>query len=215
MTKRILSFLLSLSLCAAAAASVKKIACVGDSITYGHGIADREMTYPKQLGRLLGEGFEVGNFGVSGSTLLANGNAPYIKTKKYLQSLAFGPDIVVIKLGTNDSKAANFARISEFERDLNALVESFEKLPSRPKVFLCLPAPAFSDGTSPLSINGGRIVKEIDPAIRRVAAARGLVLIDLYSPLKDKPEFFPDRIHPNALGAAVIAAAVSDAVKRP
>src|SRR5690606_25963367 len=80
-----------------------KIACVGNSITYGSGIVDREHNaYPAQLRAMLGEGYEVRNFGVGGATLLNKGDKPYRKTEAYADALRFKPDIVFIKLGTND-----------------------------------------------------------------------------------------------------------------
>ena len=55
-----------------------KVACVGDSITFGAGIKEREtQCYPVQLGQLLGDEFEVRNFGVNGATLLKQGDLPY------------------------------------------------------------------------------------------------------------------------------------------
>ena len=54
-----------------------RVACVGDSITFGYGIKDRDkMSYPAQLGKRLGNKYEVRNFGVNGHTLLSKGNAP-------------------------------------------------------------------------------------------------------------------------------------------
>ena len=44
-----------------------KVACIGDSITYGAAIEDRvNYSYPSQLQVLLGENYEVGNFGKNG-----------------------------------------------------------------------------------------------------------------------------------------------------
>jgi len=70
------------SLMTARAAEPIKIACVGDSITQGAG-AKSGQSYPAQLQALLGDGYKVGNFGVSGRTLLKKGDFPYWKEKKY------------------------------------------------------------------------------------------------------------------------------------
>ena len=72
--------------------SVRKVACIGNSITYGarQFLNDREKEcYPALLGNMLGEGFEVANFGCSGTTLLKNGNSPYWNTKEYTNAKAF------------------------------------------------------------------------------------------------------------------------------
>jgi lysophospholipase L1-like esterase len=39
-----------------------------------------------------------------------------------------------------------------------------------------------------------------------------LPVIDLYAALSGKPEMFPDKIHPNAAGAKVMAEAVEAAI---
>ncbi|MCK5835228.1 MAG: hypothetical protein KAG98_05820, partial [Lentisphaeria bacterium] len=81
-----------------------KVACIGDSITYGAKVENRKkLAYPRQLGLMLGERYTVQNFGASGKTLLKKGNAPYWKTGLYKNALKWQPNIVVIKLGTNDT----------------------------------------------------------------------------------------------------------------
>src|SRR3712207_5545352 len=85
--------------------NVFRVACVGDSITYGAGVSGREKnSYPAVLGQWLGTKWDVRNFGVSGATLLKKGNRPYWKQQKFADALQFKPDVVIIKLGTNDSK---------------------------------------------------------------------------------------------------------------
>lgn len=129
--------------------SVRKVACIGNSITYGarQFLNDREKEcYPALLGNMLGEGFEVANFGCSGTTLLKNGNSPYWNTKEYTNAKAFLPNIVIVKLGSNDSKSGNWSSHgSEFESDLTDLVLSLRSLSTRPRVFLCTPAIAYSN----------------------------------------------------------------------
>src|ERR1043165_8271897 len=77
-----------------------RVACVGDSITYGYGIKDREHdSYPAQLGSLLGKKWEVQNFGVNGATALKKGTRSYSEQKSFQDALLFKPDVVVIQLG--------------------------------------------------------------------------------------------------------------------
>ena len=105
-----------------------KIACVGNSITYGSGVVNREKNaYPAQLQQLLGDSYTVKNYGVSGRTLLKKGDYPYLETNKYKEALNFIPDIVFIKLGTNDSKSHNRIHLDEFESNYNELINSFKK----------------------------------------------------------------------------------------
>lgn len=83
-----------------------RLACVGDSITQGDGLAADD-SYPSQLQALLGEEWKVGNFGVSGRTLLKKGDHPYWTESAYQKALEFEPDVVIIMLGTNDTKEHN------------------------------------------------------------------------------------------------------------
>lgn len=86
-----------------------KVACVGNSITFGAGIANRDLnSYPAQLQYFLGDEYEIKNFGVSRTTALSKGDHPYIKTSAFKESQAYLPDIVLIKLGTNDTKPQNW-----------------------------------------------------------------------------------------------------------
>ena len=70
-------------------ASAAKVACVGDSITYGHGLNQSTESYPVVLAARLGAGHTVQNFGVSGTTLLKNGDHPYWDEANYTASGAF------------------------------------------------------------------------------------------------------------------------------
>lgn len=185
-----------------------KVACVGDSITFGAGIPDRDTnSYPAQLGKTLGDGWEVKNFGVSGHTLLKKGDAPYVNSAQYQKALAFQPDVVVIKLGTNDSKPQNWKRKREFIGDYLALINRFRKLESQPVVWLCNPVPVFPEQWG---IKDRVVRHEIIPRIQYIARMAGAPILDLYTPLKSHPEFFPDKVHPNAAGAKKMARLVAD-----
>ena len=199
------------SACEAAREAPKRIACVGDSITFGAAIKDRvKNCYPAQLGRMLGEKFEVRNFGVNGATLLKKGDKPYWKLKAYANARDFQPEIVVIKLGTNDSKPRNWKHKEEYVADYVALIESFRKLGSKPVVWLCYPVPAYPGRWG---ITDKVMKEEVMPRLDEVAKKSGCKVIDLYSALSDKKEMFPDLVHPNAKGATLIAEAVSSAIK--
>ena len=147
-----------LSIMTAHAAEPIKVACVGDSITQGSG-AKPGQSYPSQLQALLGEGYQVGNFGVSGRTLLKQGDFPYWKEKKYQAALAMEPAIVIIMLGTNDTKPQNWKFEAEFAADYRELVKSFQSLKSKPKVLVCRPVPVPGKGN--YGINEENIQKEI------------------------------------------------------
>ena len=208
-TRLYLILALCITLISCSPANVK-VACVGDSITYGHGISNREHdAYPAVLGDMLGEKFEVKNFGVSGRTLMNSSDMPYMSESVYKEALAFNPDIVTIKLGTNDSKPYNWLHKENFKSDLITLINSFQTLPSKPNIFLCLPAPAMGNAWN---ISDSVIFYGVIPIIKEVAKEKRLNVIDLYSPLKAHPDFFSDTIHPNEEGSRQIARIIYQAI---
>ena len=187
-----------------------KVACVGNSITYGAFIDNREKYhYPAQLQGYLGEEYEVRNFGLNGATLLLQGDYPYMKSPQYQQSLDVLPDIVIIKLGTNDSKPYNWKEQEHFKKDLKTLIESFRALPAKPEIWLCLPVPAYGHAWS---INDSIIYNGVIPYIKEVAHEENITLVDLNTPMQGKRQYFPDTIHPNEEGQKEIAQIVFDAV---
>ena len=120
-----------------------RVACIGNSITYGYGLKNRsEECYPAVLGIMLGENYTVENFGISARTLLNKGDHPYMQEKLFTEARAFHPDIVIIKLGTNDTKPHNWKYGKEFRKDLSALIDSF-RCEGNPRIYLCYPATVY------------------------------------------------------------------------
>jgi lysophospholipase L1-like esterase len=190
-----------------------KVACIGDSITEGSGLESPAVNaYPAVLGRLLGTNYQVVNFGVSGRTLLRKGDYPYWNEAAFRNATNSGAKIVTIKLGTNDSKPYNWRYKDQFARDLGELIDVFANLPSRPKVYLCLPVPAYAVN---FDINPEVIKDEIIPIIKHVARQKGVMTVDLYTALSGRPDLFPDSIHPNVPGAALIARTLHGALLTP
>ncbi len=212
--KRLLSLgaIVTLLTVSAFAQQPLRVACIGDSITEGSGSSDRATaSYPAILQKLLGEGYEVGNFGRSGRTLLKNGDFSYWDDPRFEASKAFAPDIVVIKLGTNDTKPQNWEKYGvEFEGDLRALVEVYRGLPSQPKIYLCYPV--WAERVN-FSIRPEVLTAQVIPTIDRVARELHLSVIDLQTTLYGMPHLLPDGIHPNDLGYILVAKAVYDRIK--
>ncbi len=194
----------------AAATQAKLVACVGDSITYGSGIANRTVdSYPAQLQRILRQydpSWEVQNFGVSGATLLGRGDLPYVRQAAFSNAQACNPDIVIIKLGTNDSKPQNWQYKGDFVSDYGNMIDVFRALPSRPQVWICKPVPAFYVN---FNIRPEVIRDEILPLIDQISREKNAPVIDLYTALQDSGNLFPDGIHPNAEGAGLLAQAIA------
>jgi lysophospholipase L1-like esterase len=181
-----------------------KVACVGDSITQGAGMNGNP--YPKQLQEMLGDKWEVGNFGVSGRTLMDKGDHPYSKEKKYQDALAMKPDVVIIMLGTNDTKPQNWKFKDEFEADYKKLIKSFQALESNPRIYICRACPVIGAGAFKITEKG---IQEQIPTVNKIAAELGLGIIDMHATLKDTPELIPDNVHPNAEGGGKMAAAAA------
>lgn len=210
--KRILLTLAVVIITSFSAFSQVKVACIGNSITYGHGITDREHdTYPAQLQVLLGDDYNVVNFGVSGTTAQKNGDFPWVTTKEYVAAKEFLPQIAVFKLGTNDSKPQNWKGSEPFIADLEALAKEFESLPSHPVIVIALPAKAYEVrwGIREDIISSGQLKQ-----IRKMAKRNHWRLIDLHKATSGMPERFPDGIHPDEKGAGIIAANVAKVVKK-
>ena len=198
---------------AAPAPDAVRVACIGDSITDGHGIDLRDVNgYPAQMQKMLGAGYNVRNFGISARTLMNSGDLPYMNESIWEDALAFNPDVVVIMLGTNDSKDYNRGHIKkDFEGDLKKMLKALKALPSQPKIYLCKPIPAVSDGWS---ISESVITGEIDPILEKAVKKEKLEgLIDLHTALEGHPEMMQDDgIHPNTAGVRKIAETVAKTI---
>lgn len=195
------------------AAAQMKVACVGASITGGHGIENpAERSYPGQLQTLLGRRYQVSNFGIGGTTLLRKGDSPYWNTQAYQDALKFNPDIVFIDLGGNDAKAVNRSHYHELMNDCRDMVRSFSQLPSHPRVILMLPFKSFETDTN--QIWDKVIVRDIIPRIQQVALEEGVEVLDMHPLLIDKPDWYVDKIHPGAEAAGRIAQRLSEQIKQ-
>ena len=190
-----------------------KVACVGNSVTWGYGLTNRDADcYPVQLQRMLGDKYDVRNFGHSGSTLLSHGHRPYIDQKEYKEALAFKADRVIIHLGLNDTDPRNWSEYAEeFNANYIELVNSFRKVNPKAQIWVCLMSPIFE--RHPRFESGTRDWHSlIQQHIKQVATAENLPLIDLYTPLHNRPDLFADALHPNAEGAKIIAETVYKAM---
>lgn len=190
-----------------------KLAFVGASITAGYGTANPKTdSFPSQVAHMLGEGWQVRNFGVSGTTLISSGDSPYIRKDAYKQALTFAPDVLVIDLGGNDSKPQNFeAHPQEFVRDYKALVEAFRVANPQVKIYAAQPVPAFPEN---FGIRDTVIVEKIMTAISQAAAEAHISVIDLHTPMVNRGADFADKVHPNEAGARTMAKVVYNALKK-
>ena len=188
-----------------------KIACVGDSLTYGYGLTHAD-SYPTMLQNLLGtENYTVQNFGSQGRTMtlgLTDTNMPdrsYYDTDIYRESLAFGADIVVLSLGTNDAWRVNMtteAGKAGYVAGLTALVNSYRQA-GVDEIYVCLPPDCEKN-------NIGDIVEtHIIPVIQAQASVLNYQIIDFFTPTKDRNDYLlSDQLHFKPEGYAAMANAV-------
>jgi lysophospholipase L1-like esterase len=188
-----------------------RVACVGDSITFGAGVENREkFCYPAQLSELLGTRFEVRNFGRSGATMSRTGDLPYNGTDEFKAAVAWQPDVVLLMLGTNDTKPQNWKNQKAFEQETRAMIDVFRNLKSKSKIWLCLPVPVYGDAWG---INSHVLEDGVIQALMEVTNSKKVPVIDLNDALTGHPEMFPDKIHPDGNGAALMAKTIFQAIR--
>ena len=208
-----------------------RVACIGNSITDGHGIdMATAYGYPAELQKILGDKYWVKNFGVSGRTMLNKGDQPYMNEMAWQDAQAFRPDIVIIKLGTNDSKPQNWQHAAEFGQDLEQMLTTLcpelaqpakktkkaknksQASNLKPQIFLCTPIPAFK---TTWNINDSVIVNGIIPIQQEVANKYGLKIIDLHTLFaNDGDKMLTDGIHPDGKGARRLAEIIAREINR-
>ena len=204
---------------AAGAAEKTKVACIGDSITYGYGLPNREVdSYPAQLQKLLDERFpgvyEVRNFGNSGrgiylDSMRGSEKRGFRYMNEHKAALEWKPDIVICNLGINDNgeyikEYMGGRRRGQFVHDYMALLSDYSRHDPKPRFYIWTKL-------SPL-IAGQGFHRSPEPflmqadleEVARLAGARG---IDMQEPLREKMDeiLAKDKIHPNAEGARLIA----------
>lgn len=211
-----------------------RVACIGNSITEGFGIdMCGAYGYPAELQKILGKDYWVKNFGVSSRTMLNKGDYPYMNELAWQDAQAFKADVVIIKLGTNDSKPENWQYGAEFRQDLEQMIltlrpdlaqpvgKKAKKVkkaknavlqPVKPKIYLCTPIPAFKPTWN---ISDAVITSEIIPIQQEVAKKYGLEVIDLHTLYaQDGDKMLDDGIHPDGKGAHRLAEIIANELKK-
>lgn len=182
------------------------VVCLGDSITSGYKLQEPgRLSYPAQLAKMAHGSWRVLNYGVNGATVLENGDIPIVAQEAYQQALTSVPDIVVLMLGTNDGKNANWRYRADFVSNYVSLIQSFAELPSRPLIIVCTIPPIFQRFSNGLST---RRSQQINVLLQQVVGGSKVVALDVYTPLSRRPSFFGDAVHPTVRGAREIASLV-------
>ena len=186
-----------------------RVACIGNSVTYGYGHqSPKQTSYPTRLGAMLGDGYDVRNFGHSGATLLYRGHRPYILQQAWREALAFAPDKAIIHLGLNDTDPRNWPNYrDEFIPNYLAIIDSLREVNPKVEVWVCRMTPIFH-GHRRFKSGTRDWHEQIQQAIEKVALLSGAHLIDLHKPLYHRPDLFADALHPDAEGAMILAQTV-------
>jgi len=180
-----------------------KIACVGNSITEGYGNSSQRAAWPAQLERLLGDGYQVGNFGKSGYCMGKKTDYSYWTTSNFTNAKAMNPDILIIALGTNDADPRRWdVTGGEFKQDYLDMIETFRANGRNPILYCTLAPPIFPTATS----NQNKYIEQkLIPIVKEIAAEQNAYILDYHTPMMSHKEAFPDNVHPNDAGAILLA----------
>ena len=212
MSKLIITLIMITSFTAVVGQRIK-VACVGNSVTYGYGLPNPATdAYPAQLQKLLGDAFDVRNFGRNGATLMHGSGTTYRLQNECKRALAFAPDYVVIDLGLNDVDPMNWTpNDTAFTRDYRELIDAFRRVNPRCRIWICHMTPIAYD--YPNYFHGLRErYAMIRQKIADVTHETGASLIDLREPFRHRLDLLFDGLHPNAEGARLLAATIVGAL---
>lgn len=204
--KKIIPLVLTIFILVSCSEKILRVACIGDSITEGAGLAKQsETSYPVVLDSILGSKYDVLNCGRSATTLQKKGDFPYWISKEFSNIFVYKPNIIVVKLGTNDTKPQNWNAVN-FEQDYQSLLDTLNTISTKPSIYICLPVPVYK---TEWGINDSILTTEVMPIIEKLAEKNQLPIIDLYTGLSNQKANFPDNIHPNELGAKNMATLIA------
>ncbi len=215
---------------------MKKVVCVGDSITEGFGLAEQE-AYPYLLVQRLGDGYEVFNAGVTAHCVInetaADGRTmglPYVRTERYAEALAQAGDIYVVMLGTNDAQdglwddgngkdpySDMISLIDRFDYHYKSILKDIRRVSPEAVIYMVRPVPVLN------CIWPKHQQKYLDIVLEHLdgIAAEDLSLrvIDMTAVFRAKGQewmeaiYQADRLHPGPEGARLIADTVYEAIK--
>jgi acyl-CoA thioesterase I len=184
------------------------------------GHADGHDHYSRELGKLLNAGrdagakdadaYDVRNYGVADSTIVLT-EKPWIKSAKFGKAKAFMPNIVVIMMGTQDcQKGRNLDQIATFVPEYEKLIAEFSALPTKPRIFICLPPPIVGSGA--WGMTSENLEAKVIPGVKQVAKDLDLPLLDTHTPLSNRPELFHNNVHLVGESNKILASVVYKAI---
>ena len=187
-----------------------RIACLGDSNTFGAGVAGpnkdvlrwSHLLEQKLKKECKQKEVEVLNCGINGRTLLTRGDLPYIKTGEYRNALNSHAQIAIIALGTNDAKPQNRKLLSEFKQNYSGIIAELRENMPGIQIYCAIPLPSWQSSNQ---IDKETVENKIVPLVKQVARDNKCKTIDFFTFFQNKSELFPDGVHPNADGQVIMA----------
>lgn len=188
-----------------------KVAALGASTTRGTG-STAGHSYPDELGRLLGSGYQVRNHGRGGATVLRQTPSSYWSSPELAAALASQPAIALLWMGAADTRVEYWdGGKAQFLPDFVALIQRVQALPSKPRVFVLLSSARADDG----AVRARVVNEEVQPLQRQGAMQTGATIIDVPAALMGRAEHYADGIHLNDSGYLVVARLVAAAIQSP
>lgn len=184
-----------------------KVACVGDSLTYGTTLLNRRVeSYPSRLAKLLGKDFDVLNLGFSGHALSKKSEKCLLNTPVIELLESYAPDYVLLLIGTNDARLKNFSTDDEFAANYKLLVSTIMNLPSSPKL-IAMTCPMVYAENDPRSADfSTEILARLVQVQRAILNLQKISYVDLYNITQGKTTLYSDdKLHFNAKGAKFLA----------
>jgi lysophospholipase L1-like esterase len=191
-----------------------KVACVGGSTTEGAGTSSKYLySWPVVLREIIGDDYYVENLGVSGTTLQNIPGQGWKATSQYNYTKLLNPDIILMGLGGNDSKASNWDSLN-FVRDYKSIIEEFRALPSSPQLYLNCTNKYRSNS---FGVDDKVYVANVISITMNLAKQYMLPVMDYHSTTSpdSMASLFPDGVHPNDAGARIIAEKIGQVLLTP
>lgn len=214
----------------------KKINFLGDSITFGHGVADPDNIYCNRIGKKYGA--TVRNYGISGTryalqTELLPWEQSTLHRPFFLRVEEMDPDadIIVVFGGTNDCGHGDAPLGSMADRTVNTFygachtlyTQLIEKYPTA-TIVVMTPLHCCSTENNERDYDskpaGTPTLSEYVNAIKEVACYYSIPVLDLFAVSGISTEkkhielFMPDGLHPNDDGQAIIASRLGEFLLR-
>ena len=177
-------------------------------------MVSKEDNWVSLLGDNLGDDYKTINYGLTSRTLLSTGDYPYMNENKAKRFWNKKEDIVIIMLGTNDTKSINWD-YNRFEKEYKELIDRLLKEKPNEKIYIMIPPKIFTDDISIDRPNNDNLEDGVIPIINELKDEyKEIKVIDLYTITKDHSELFIDGIHPNEEGHKVIANEIYKEIER-